>query len=115
VHTDDNNTRTGKFPFRFGFLVAGILWGGFLGYAIAEWPSSQIGYHWYENPYPSYFIFTIIALIAAPIIGFFIGIILDHYLQTEQIRRNCLECIWMTLLIVVIIYALMAPAMMSVR
>ncbi len=113
VHIEDDNIRTGRFPFRFGFLVAGILWGVPIGWAIADWPPSQIGYHWYENPYPNYLEFTIIALIATPIVGFLIGISLDHYLLTEQIRRNCLKWIWMTLLIAVIIYATLAPAMMS--
>jgi hypothetical protein len=42
VQLDSNKTRTGKFQFRFGFLVAGTLWGSFLGIAIAEWPHHKL-------------------------------------------------------------------------
>lgn len=113
--TDDKNFSAGRIPFRFGFLIVGILWGGFIGCAIAEWPSSQIGYHWFENPYAKYLKITIAALVAGPIIGFLIGVLLDHYLQTEQIRRDCLNWLWLALLFAVIIYAFLAPALMSAR
>lgn len=98
-----------------GFLALGVTWGFGIGYILADWASKSIGYNWYANPYPHYFDYTVRCFLIATVAGLIVGLIADISIRNNQLRQILIDYNLVALIVVIALYALMSPAMISVR